>query len=108
MSVVCQYNDCNQFEKMVPMKNTKIQLPKKQKIYKQAKPIEIKPTDNLSYEINKNPTCFDPNTTNSPSTVFIHNLTSRMNEYYSESILHANNSHRDRANSMDTFMRKRE
>jgi hypothetical protein len=108
MSAVCQYNDCNQFEKMVPMKNIKIQLPKKQKIYKQTKPIAMSAADSISYEINKKPTCFDPNTTNSPSTVFIHNLTSRMNEYYSDNNIHATNPRRDRANSMEIFMRKRE
>jgi len=105
MSVVCY--DCNEYEKMVPMKNIKIQLPRKQKIYKQSHPIAIRAADSISYEINKNPTCFDPNTMNSPSTIFIDNLTSRMSEYYSDNNIHANNTRRDRANSIDMFIRKR-
>lgn len=105
MSVVCY--DCNEYDTMVPMKNIKIQLPRKQKIYKQSHPIAIRAADSISYEINKNPTCFDPNTMNSPSTVFIHNLTSRMSEYYSDSNIYPYIPRRDRANSMEIFIRKR-
>ena len=104
MSAVYHY--CNQFEKILPVNNIKNQFPRKQKIYKQTQPIAIGTADSISFEINKKPVCFDPNITNSPSTVFIQNLNTRINEYYSDNIIYANNSRRDRTNSMDLLICK--
>lgn len=111
MSAICHYyNDCNQFENVVSTHNVKIQLPKKQKIYKHTTPIAIHSNGSVaSFELNNRPACFDPTISNSPSNVFIHNLTNRMNEYYADMGFSTNNhtsSRRDRANSMEVFIRK--
>ena len=108
MSATCQYyNNCNQFENVVSTHTVKIQLPKKQKIHKHTIPVAIHSTNTTSFELNNRPVCFDPTITNSPSNVFIHNLTNRMNEYYSDMGFSANNPpRRDRANSIEIFIRK--
>ena len=113
MSAVCHYyNDCNQFEHVVSSYNVKIKLPKKQKIYKHTTPMAIHSNGSVaaaSFEVNNRPACFDPTISNSPSNVFIHNLTNRMNEYYADMGFSTNNhtsSRRDRANSMEVFIRK--
>ena len=111
MSAICHYyTDCNQFENVVSSHNIKIKLPKKQKIYKHTTPIAIHSNGYVaSFEVNNRPACFDPTITNSPSNVFIHNLTNRMNEYYADMGFSTNNHiapRRDRANSMELFIRK--
>ena len=105
MSLICHYyNDCNQFPQI---KNEKIELPRKNELKKPISscPVTIKSND-ISFELNHRPACFDPSTTNSPSNVFIHNLTSRMNEYYADLSITHQHLRRERSNTMEMFIRK--
>lgn len=105
MSLICHYyNDCNQFPQL---KNKKIELPRKNELTKPISscPMVIKSND-ISFEVHNRPACFDPNTMHSPSNVFIHNLTTRMTEYYSELSIAQEYARRERANSMEMFIRK--
>lgn len=105
MSLICHYyNDCNQFPQL---KNEKIELPRKNELKKPISscPVAIKSND-ISFELNHRPECFDPSIINSPSNVFIHNLSSRMNEYYSELSITHENLRRERSNTMEMFIRK--
>jgi hypothetical protein len=100
MSLVCHYyNDCNLFAG-----NLKIKMPKKEKLNENiTRPMEIK--GHVSYELNNKSECFDPNVSASPSNVFITTLQNRMDKYYADAILISLH-RRERANSMEIFIRK--
>ena len=105
MSLICHYyNDCNQFPQLT---NKKIELPRKNELIKPVSSCPVAIISNaISFELNNRPACFDPSITNSPSNVFIHNLTSRMNEYYSDLSISQEYARRERSNTMEMFMRK--
>ena len=108
MSLVCHYyNDCNQIPVLKNKKIEKIELPRKNKLNTMISscPIEIKSND-ISFELNNKSACFDPTIMNSPSNVFIHNLTNRMNEYYSDLSISQEYMTRGRSNSMEVFISK--
>lgn len=98
MSLVCYYySNCN-------TSRNNINMPKKEKIHQSIeRPIEIKRTP--SYELNNKSECFDPNISSSPSNVFMTNLKNRMDTYYSDMCL-TSMCRRERANSMEMFLRK--
>ena len=105
MSLICHYyDDCNQF---LQLHNKKIELPRKNELTKpiSSSPVAIR-SNGVSFELNNRPACFDPSITNSPSNVFIHNLTSRMNEYYTELSITQECARRERSNTMEMFIRK--
>jgi hypothetical protein len=105
MSLICHYyNDCNTFPHL---KNKKIEFPQKKELHKpiSSNPIAIKSND-ISFELNNKSGCFDPNTKHSPSNAFIHNLTNRMNDYYTELSITHEHLHRERSNTMELFIIK--
>lgn len=103
MSLVCYY-----YSRCIPeIEHKKIDLPRKNESTKPRSscPMAIK-SNHISFELNNRPSCFDPNTKHSPSNIFIHNLTSRMTQYYSDLSIAQEYARRERANSMEIFINK--